>query len=81
MGHVKNTVSAYQNSFMNLEQIKKAELSNTNKPLLGECDTSEITSFSLAREQVPHTEEDVERFEQGSLPLGDRPNHSLEKHK
>lgn len=79
--HVKNTVSAYRKAFMNLEKIKKAELSNTNKIIFGECDISEITSFSLAREQVPRTEEDVERSEQGHLPPGDHPNHSLERHK
>lgn len=79
--HVKNTVSAYQKAFMNLEKIKKAELSNTNKIIFGECDISEITSFSLAREQVPCTEEDAERFEQGHLPPGAHPNHSLERHK
>lgn len=63
------------------KKIKKAELSNTNKIIFGECDISEITSFSLAREQMPRAEEDVERFEQGHLPPGDHPNHSLERHK
>lgn len=78
---VKNTVSAYQKSFINLEQIKKAELSNTNKLLLRRCNISEIRSFSLARKQVPHTEKDMERREQGSLPPGHHPSHSLEKQK
>lgn len=79
--HVKNRVWAYQKSFMDLEQIRKAELSNTNKQLFGERDISKITSFSLTREQAPRTQEDAERFGQGSIPPGDHPNHSLEKQK
>lgn len=79
---VKNTVSAYQRAFRNLEKkLRKQNSVYTNKIIFGECDISEITSFSLAREQMPRAEEDVERFEQGHLPPGDHPNHSLERHK
>lgn len=66
---------------MNLEQIKKAELSNTHKLLFGECGISEITYFGLARKQVPRTEEDAKRSERGSIPPGDHPNHSSEEQK